>query len=226
VRAIRSAALSGCVLLALALVIVGAASATGAPGKPAAGGDNTKARQAAEASCKAKGLKPGTDAFKACVKLKLAPAKPSGGDDPKARAAAQACQAQGLVAGTDAFKQCVRTALGGDSGGSAQPAPAPKPTVPAPNPDQEKAQQAAQACKAQGLQPDTDAFKQCVRAALGGDSGGSTPPAPAPKPPAPAPPAPNPDRAKAQQAAQACKAQGLQPDTDAFKQCVHKALGQ
>jgi hypothetical protein len=206
-RAIRSAALSGCVLFALALVVVGAASATGAPGKPTAGGDKTKARQAAEAACKARGVKPGTDAFKACVKLKLAPAKTSG-DDPKARAAAQACQAQGLEAGTDAFKACVRTALGGGTG---------------PGGDGAKALAAAQACLAQRLQIGTDAFKQCIRTALGGDSGGSAQPAPAPKPPAPTP---NPDREKAQQAAQACKAQGLQPDTQAFKQCVRKALGQ
>jgi hypothetical protein len=163
-RAIRSAALSGCVLLALALVVVGAASATGAPGKPAASGDNAKARHAAEASCRAKGLKPGTDAFKACVKIKLAPAKTPGGDSGGSAQPAPAPKSDAPGSDSSAPPAPISPAPGADS--SAPPAPKP-PAPPAPNPDRVKVQQAAQACEAQGLQPDTDAFKQCMHKALG-----------------------------------------------------------
>ena len=193
-RGISTAALAACVLFAL--VLVGGASA-GGPG-------DGHGRQAAEAACKAKGLKPGSDAFKACLKA----AKSGGGQgpsNPKERAAGEACKAQGLTPGSDAFKACMKAALGGGGGGQ--------------GPSNPKERAAGEACKAQGLTPGTDAFRACMKAALGGGDGNGTPPGDGNGRP------PGGDQAARQAAEAACKAQGLQPGTDALKQCVASKLG-
>ena len=211
-RVIRSAALAGCVLLAL--VVAAGASAEGQPGKPG-GGDTAKLKAAGQA-CQAKGLKPGSDAFKQCVKGQLGggDTNKGGGDLAKLKAAGQACQAQGLTPGSDAFKQCVKDKVGGTGGG----------------PDPGKVKAAAQACLAKGLAAGTDAFNQCVKSQLGGGAGGSGDGRPASGKPAsgkPAPPAPGTggiDPAKLKAAAQVCQAQGLKPETDAFRQCVKSQL--
>ena len=146
-RAIRSAALAGCVLFAL--VLVGGASAEGPPRTPAPGGDNSRVQQAGEA-CKAQGLQPGTDAFKLCVRKALGGGDNSG-DNSKERKAGEACKAQGLEPGTDAFKLCMRKALGNGSGEDTG--------------DKSKAKKIGEACKAKGLKPGSDEFKQCVKSA-------------------------------------------------------------
>jgi hypothetical protein len=117
---IRYALIAGCVLFALACV--GGAAASG----PSSGGSSTdnhgkggdhasKLHQAVDA-CKAQGLKPGTDAFRQCVKSKLPTrgAHSSGQGDgnwAKLHQAVDACKAQGLKPRTDAFKQCVKSKL-------------------------------------------------------------------------------------------------------------------
>jgi hypothetical protein len=73
---------------------------------------------------------------------------------------------------------------------------------PEPTPQQ---QAAIAACKAKGLQPNTDAFQKCLQAQLGSA-------APAPLTP------------QQQAAVDACKAKGLSASSDAFKQCVQSQL--
>ena len=67
-RGIRSAALAGCIFLALA--VVGGAAAEGGPGKPGGNGPVAKLAAAVKA-CQAQGLKPGTDDFRQCRKTQL-----------------------------------------------------------------------------------------------------------------------------------------------------------
>ena len=76
---VHSALVAGCVLFALACV--GGAAASGPPSGSSGTGDRgqggehgAKLHQAVDA-CKAQGLKPGSDAFKQCVKSKL-PTRP------------------------------------------------------------------------------------------------------------------------------------------------------
>src|ERR1700690_1411299 len=104
-RGIRFAALAGCVLPAL--VVVGGAAAESGPGK---GGDPGKLGAAIK-TCQSQGLKPGTDAFRQCLKGQLGGGGGgqngggTGATGPGAKvvAAAKACQAQGVKAGTGEF---------------------------------------------------------------------------------------------------------------------------
>jgi hypothetical protein len=129
-----SAALSGCVFIAL--VLAGSVSAAGRPGGSHAGGDNATSRQAARADCKSKGLRSGRDGFKLCVKEKVAGKKgagsdaggqagngpggqgdngpgTSGGANQQQRPAAEACKAKPLKSGGDAFRHCAKGKPGG-----------------------------------------------------------------------------------------------------------------
>ena len=116
-RGIRSAALAGCILLAL----VGDRRRGRRRRAGQAGRRGPAAKVvAAVKACQAQGLKPGTDAFRAVPEDASSAAA---ADGPKAApvrreavAAVKACQAQGLTPETDAFRQCVKTQLGGGDG--------------------------------------------------------------------------------------------------------------
>ena len=208
-RGIRSAALAGCLLLAL--IVIGGAAAEGGPGKPGKGGDAAKA-------CQAKGLKPGTDAFRACLKSQLGGGNKKGGTgDPKLAAAAKACQAKGLTPDTDAFRQCVKGQLGGGDGSKGGSGNG-NGTGDGPG---AKVAAAAKACQAQGLTPDTDAFRQCMKGQLGEGGDGSKGGGPGTSPGPGNGPGPG-DKIAA--AAKACQAQGLKPETDAFRACMKAQL--
>ncbi|HET8893759.1 MAG TPA: hypothetical protein VFM96_06655 [Gaiellaceae bacterium] len=112
---------------------------------------------AAGATCKGQGLKPGSDAFRACVQnlVKTNTTKTDtnpASTNPAAVAAGKTCKGQGLTPGSDAFKTCVHNIV------------SPNKTTTNAHPNLQAAQQA---CKAQGLTPGSDAFKQCVKQQLG-----------------------------------------------------------
>lgn len=145
-------------LLFLALGGTGLLAATAvsmASGHPAT--DTNPAIVAAGETCKGQGLKPGSDAFKACVQNLVKTNKTRTSTNPASTnpavvAAGKTCKGQGLTPGSDAFKACVHDIV------------TPSETKTNAHPDLQAAQQA---CKAQGLTPGSDAFKQCVKQQLG-----------------------------------------------------------
>ncbi|HLY93220.1 MAG TPA: hypothetical protein VKP14_00065 [Gaiellaceae bacterium] len=87
-----------------------------------------------------------------------------------------------------------------------------RPLTPAP-PTQQQTQAAQDACKAQGLTPATDPFRQRVGKQLAQSAGGGqAPPQGGQAPSGPPPPG-----------ADACKAKGLKPGTDDFNACIKAA---
>jgi hypothetical protein len=182
-RAIRTAALAGCVLLALALV--GAAFAEGPPPPPppppgkAVPPPHGSPVQQAEQACKAQGLQPGTDEFKACVKKAISGGDGggdqggSGNQGPGAGGGDQGGSGnQGAGGGDQGGSGTQGPGAGaGDQGGSGDQGPGagdPKVKKSGPAGGTSRAKKIADACKAKGLKPGSSAFKACVKAAASG----------------------------------------------------------
>jgi hypothetical protein len=138
----------------LSLVLLAATVLFGLSVTAAFSADPPPEVQAAAKACLAKGFKPNTAAYAACMAQQLGQPVPS----PREQAAQQSCLDKGLNPGTDAFKQCVQQQLG-------QPQQPPQQTTtssqpPATATPTQKA--ATEACKAKGLKPNTTPFNQCV----------------------------------------------------------------
>src|SRR6266849_744388 len=98
------------------VVIVGAclalatAAAAGLRDNPGGGQAPNAQQQAAIDACKAKGVKPGTDAFQKCLTDQLG--ANGGGSSkpltPQQQAAIDACKAKGFAVNSDDFMQCIK----------------------------------------------------------------------------------------------------------------------